>query len=70
MSIFRQAFDWITVRDYVAAKNRAAIETAARYSRGNIAVQNGWFLDKTGLDLLSREGDKAISRLKQKASNK
>jgi len=66
MPLFRQFFDWLSVKDYAAAKERAAIETAARYSRGNVAAQSGWFLDEAGLQKLSAAGDRAVSNLKQK----
>jgi hypothetical protein len=66
MSIIRQLFDWLAVKDYTNAKQRAAVETAARYSRGNVSVQNGWFLDDAGLKELSAAGDRAIVRLQRK----
>ncbi len=67
MSFIRQFFDWLSVKDYVAAKERATVETVARYSRGNVSVQNGWFLDEAGLRKLSAAGDRAMLRLKHKA---
>lgn len=69
MFFVRQLFDWLMVRDYEAAKHQAAKRTAARYSRGNVSVQNGWFMDSAGLKQLSAAGDLATRRIKQRASH-
>ena len=63
---FRRAIDWLLVKDYDAAKARSADEVAGRYSRGNVSVQNGWFLDKTGLEHLSASADDAMKTLQRR----
>lgn len=60
---------WLLFADYDAAKEAASLDTASRYSRGNIAVQNGRILDKRGLDKLSEDGDDAAEALKEKAAS-
>ncbi|MCZ8149961.1 MAG: hypothetical protein O9325_19170 [Roseomonas sp.] len=62
--------DWFAVRDYDRAKEKAAISIAARYARGNVAVQNGWFIDQSGLDKLSAHGDAATKQLKAAIGHK
>jgi|HubBroStandDraft_4_1064222.scaffolds.fasta_scaffold3140281_1 hypothetical protein len=63
MVVIRTLIDWLTLADYEAAKARATEEIVARLSRGNIVVQNGWFMDEAALANLSLAGDLAISRL-------
>jgi hypothetical protein len=56
---------WLSLSDYTAAKEKATEEVIARYSRGNVAMQNGSFLDKDKLAGLSEKGDKAVERLRK-----
>jgi hypothetical protein len=56
----------LSVRDYGAAKQKAAAETAARYSRGNASIQNGWFLDRQKLTDLSARADDDMKFLAKK----
>lgn len=61
----RKIVDWLTVNDYARAKRKAASSVAARYTRGNVHVQNGWFLDEEGLDRLSKSGNDAAASLRK-----
>jgi hypothetical protein len=58
--------DWFALRDYERAKEKAAADLAARYSRGNTAMQNAWFIDQRALDALSVAGDTAARSLQTK----
>ena len=55
--------EWFTLADYLDAKETATYDIIARYARGNIAIQNGAFLDKDKLDRLSKKGDEAMANL-------
>jgi len=64
----RKLLNWLNVRDYADAKQRSATNIVGRYARGNVSIQNGWFLDRSGLDALSASGDRAIASLKKHQS--
>lgn len=66
VQLLRQFLDWLAVRDYDAAKRGAAAETAARYTRGNVAVQNGWFIDEDGLRDLSVQADEDMKAIEKR----
>ncbi len=59
----RKLVDWLRLADYSAAKEKATDDVVARYSRGNVAAQNGEYIDREKLDALSEEGDKAMTAL-------
>lgn len=69
---FHRVWDWLTARDhgdhraYEADKLTGATRVAARYSRGNVSVQNGLFMNRKALDQLSAEGDRAARELAKK----
>jgi hypothetical protein len=63
----QRVLDWLRVRDYAVEKQKSAVKVAARYSRGNVALQNGWFLTRSGLEKLSADGDTAMKQMQKKA---
>jgi hypothetical protein len=58
-------YNWLTLNDYVTAKEEATDLVVKRLSRGNTSTQNGWYLDWIDLTSLSKAGDKAMRRLKR-----
>lgn len=72
--VFRCFLDWVTAREhggpraYEADKRSGAVGIAARYSRGNVSVQNGLFMNRKALDQLSANGDRATRDLAKKFS--
>lgn len=62
----RKLIDWLTLKDYDLAKHEGTMRVIARYSRGNVAVQNGWLMDDARLQELSAAGDKAMESLEQR----
>lgn len=58
-----KVMDWFALRDYDRAKDKAATRVASRYARGNVSVQNGWFLDEKGLRSLTERGQVAADGL-------
>lgn len=61
----RDLRDWLTLRDYEAAKGKAEQQIIARFSRGNVSIQNGWFIDKDRLAQLSCDAEKAVVSLRK-----
>jgi len=66
--LFRDLYRWLSLADYTDAKERATEEIVARFSRGNVCIQNGSYLDSDKLSRLSERGDKAMSRLRRLVS--
>lgn len=64
----RRFYNWLTLNDYVAAKEEASDSIVKRLSRGNTSTQNGWYLDQKDLTGLSKAGDKAMRKLLRMAS--
>jgi hypothetical protein len=56
---------WLGLEDYAVAKQKATEDIVARFSRGNVAIQIGSFLDSDNLTQLSESGDEAMARLHQ-----
>jgi hypothetical protein len=65
MERFRSLRDWLSLRDYEQAMTEAEQKIVARYSRGNVCIQNGWFIDKDKLNDMSRQADAASESLKR-----
>lgn len=63
--MFKRLRDWLTVQDYWDAKDAMYRDVMARYSRGNIAMQQGRFMLQADLERLQREGDAAAARLRK-----
>lgn len=61
----RQALDWLSLADYDRAKDEATRSIVRRYTRGNIFLKNGLYLDRAGSDRLSAVADEAEVRLKK-----
>jgi hypothetical protein len=57
---------WLSLADYDSASERATEQIIKRYTRGNVSLQNGWYLNEKKLDTLSKRGDQAASRLAAK----
>lgn len=55
--------NWTSLADYDAAKEQATVDVVARFSRGNVSVQNGQVLDEADLRKVSTEGDQALAKL-------
>jgi hypothetical protein len=63
MSVLRTFLDWVTLADYEEAKERNCVDIVARFSRGNVNVQEGQIIDEADLRRLSARGDEAIAHL-------
>ncbi len=62
--------DWLSVRDYDNAKADAQRRIVARFSRGNVTVQRGRYLDGDDARDLVRRGDVAMERLERGARHR
>lgn len=58
---------WSLKRDYRAAKDAATARIIRRQARGNVSVQNGWYMTRAKLLRLSRSADKKLEALRQAA---
>lgn len=58
-------WDWLTVQDYSKAKAESAKKIMGRYSRGNVLVQDGQFVEDHEMARIIARGDKATARLKR-----
>lgn len=63
VQMLRQLRDWLALRDYEEAIERARLEVVSRFARGNVKFQNGDVIDGAELDRLSDEGDRALEFL-------
>lgn len=63
MSAIREFLDWITLADYEQAKERNCVDIVARFSRGNVNVQDGQIIDEDDLRRMSARGDQALAHL-------
>jgi hypothetical protein len=66
MRLVSKLVGWLELDDYKVAKRAATRKIVARLARGNVAMQNGWYLTHDGLDKLKAEGDVAMKRLLQR----
>lgn len=66
-TLLKELISWLKLADYDDASRHASEQIVARYARGNVALQNGWFMDKSDLARLSEAGDRAIANPKLKA---
>lgn len=62
----RNAWDWLVLADYDAAKEQAVHDIISRFGRGNVNFQNGLSMDEAELDRLSADGDKAEAKLNKR----
>jgi len=56
-------FDWLALRDYDKAKKLSTDKIIRRQARGNVSVQNGWYMTRPELMALSRQADKHMENL-------
>jgi hypothetical protein len=64
----RALCDWVTLRDYDRAKDRAAEEIEQQISRGNTLAQNGSCLEQPELDKVSMAADRAMVRIERRVT--
>jgi hypothetical protein len=57
--------DWWTLADYERAKETATARIIKRQSRGNVSVQDGWYMTKKKLAKLSKKADAAMVSMKK-----
>lgn len=65
-----EILDRILLGGYEAAKEDATRRIVARYTRGNVNVQNGRLISEDGLEKLLLAGDKAMKKLRVWATTK
>jgi hypothetical protein len=63
--MFEKFVNWLTLRDYEREKEAAFRGVVSRFTRGNIAIQDGRFLTASELAELGRAGDIAAAELRQ-----
>jgi len=51
--MLKKLYEWLTLADYRAASARATEQIIKRYTRGNVSLQNGWYMDERELNDLS-----------------
>jgi hypothetical protein len=59
----RTVIDWVTLKDYDTAKERATDEIVERLSRGNTLAQDGGSMEQDELDRMSLAADAAMLNL-------
>lgn len=59
-----EILDRMLLGGYEAAKKDATRRIVARYSRGNVAVQQGRYIDEDDSKELREAGDKAMQKLR------
>jgi sialic acid synthase SpsE len=52
LGLLQRVYEWLTLEDYEIAKRKAERDVVARFSRGNVAIQNGHFLSKNDIQIL------------------
>jgi len=62
--IISYAKDWLTGADISRLHGEAAHKSVKRFSRGNISVQRGRYLDEAGLEKLRAKGKAAYKSLR------
>lgn len=56
-------YNWLTLRDYEAAKEQATDQVVERLSRGNTLAQDGSSIERSELDQMSTAADAAMNRV-------
>lgn len=64
IQVVRRALDWLAMEDYERAKQMETQRIVRRQSRGNVNVQNGWYMTRDELLVKSRKADAAMGRLR------
>jgi hypothetical protein len=68
MTTLRAIYEWVTLRDYDAAKERATDEVVERLSRGNTLAQDGSSMEEPELTRMSVAADKAMKKIERRVS--
>jgi hypothetical protein len=64
--IISSIYDWLTLRDYHAAKEQATNDVVERLSRGNTLAQNGSSMEQHELNELSIAADMAMDKVERR----
>jgi hypothetical protein len=62
----RAVYDWVTLRDYENAKERATDEIVERISRGNTLAQDGSSMEQPELNRISIAADSAMKKIEKR----
>jgi hypothetical protein len=65
MATIRAIYEWLTLRDYEAAKERATDEVVERLTRGNTLAQNESSMEETELNRISIAADAAMEKIER-----
>ena len=65
--MFERLKDWLSARDIEREFEAIDRRVVARYSRGNIAMQQGRYMTEDDLNDLRKRGDAAATRLRRLA---
>lgn len=68
MTTLRAIYEWVTLRDYDAAKERATDEVVERLSRGNTLAQDGSSIEEPELTRMSVAADIAMKKIERRVS--
>lgn len=68
-AMFNKLTDWATLGDYDRAKDAATDKIIRRQARGNVSVQNGWYMTDEQLQKRSRKADTALASLRRSMPN-
>lgn len=63
MTYVRTVRDWVTLKDYDNARERATDEIVERLSRGNTLAQDGGSMEQDELDRMSLAADAAMLKM-------
>ena len=64
LSIMAALANWISLRDYDAAKQEATDRIVKRQSRGSIYAQNGWYMSPAELQKNSHDADDNVEYIR------
>ena len=67
--MFGKFIDWLTLRDYEREKKSAFRGIIGRYTRGNVAIQEGRYLTADDIMALGKSGDLAAQNIRKLAQN-
>ncbi len=62
--MFERLINWLTLNDYDTAKAMAFRGVVDRYTRGNVAIQEGRYLTAADLKQLGKQDDKASANIR------
>jgi hypothetical protein len=67
--MFGKFIDWLTLRDYERTKKFAFRGIIGRYTRGNVAIQEGRYLTADDVKALGQAGDLAALNIRKLVQN-